>query len=85
MDFLWTTERHDLCRPSALVSKDVKIAEMIDDKIAKGEKETKELLLQFEEAHPNITKDSNVDEIAETLQIKSDRATILAELRKQKK
>lgn len=37
LDFLWMTERHDLCRPSALVSKDVKIAEMIDDKVKKGE------------------------------------------------
>lgn len=39
LDFLWMTERHDLCRPSALISKDTKIAEMIDDKIAKGDEE----------------------------------------------
>lgn len=39
LDFLWMTERHDLCRPSALISKDAKIAEMIDDKIAKGDEE----------------------------------------------
>jgi len=39
LDFLWMTERHDLCRPSALISKDKKIAEMIDDKIAKGDEE----------------------------------------------
>lgn len=30
LDFLWLTERHDLCRPSALVSKDAKIARKID-------------------------------------------------------
>ena len=28
LDFLWMTERHDLCRPSALISKDAKIAEL---------------------------------------------------------
>jgi len=39
LDFLWMTERHDLCRPSALISKDKKIAEMSDDKIAKGDEE----------------------------------------------
>lgn len=30
LDFLWMTERHDLCRPSALVSKDVGLAKRID-------------------------------------------------------
>ncbi len=30
LDFLWLTSRHDLCRPSALISKDEKIAGMID-------------------------------------------------------
>lgn len=30
LDFLWMTARHDLCRPSALISKDEKIARMID-------------------------------------------------------
>ena len=33
LDFLWLTERHDLCRPSALISKDEKIAAMIDKQI----------------------------------------------------
>ena len=33
LDFLWLTERHDLCRPSALISKDTKIAEMIDRQV----------------------------------------------------
>ena len=30
LDFLWMTERHDLCRPSSLISKDEKIAAKID-------------------------------------------------------
>ena len=36
LDFLWLTSRHDLCKPSALISKDAKIAHMIDSQMAKG-------------------------------------------------
>mgnify|MGYP002516379890 CR=1 FL=1 len=37
LDFLWMTEKHNLCRPSALISKDSDIAERIDKKmIASG-------------------------------------------------
>ncbi len=31
LDFLWMTDRHDLCRPSSLISKDENIAARIDD------------------------------------------------------
>lgn len=30
LDFLWMTERHDLCRPSALISRDENLAKRID-------------------------------------------------------
>ncbi len=30
LDFLWLTEKHDLCRPSSLISKDEQIAKRID-------------------------------------------------------
>lgn len=33
LDFLWMTERHDLCKPSSILAKDQKIAEMIDERI----------------------------------------------------
>lgn len=33
LDFLWMTERHDLCRPSALISKDETIAKKIDKRM----------------------------------------------------
>lgn len=33
LDFLWMTERHDLCRPSSLISKDSEIAEKVNSKI----------------------------------------------------
>lgn len=36
LDFLWLTERHDLCRPSSLVSKDGKIAAKIDEQVEQG-------------------------------------------------
>lgn len=54
------------------------------EQTASGEKETKALLLQFEQNYPGITKESNVDEIAGTLQEKADRASILAKLREKK-
>lgn len=33
LDFLWMTERHDLCRPSSLVSKSEDISKRINDKL----------------------------------------------------
>lgn len=33
LDFLWMSERHGLCRPSALISKDADIAKKIDQKM----------------------------------------------------
>ena len=37
LDFLWLTERHDLCRPSALIAKDEKIAAMMDENLRNDE------------------------------------------------
>ena len=37
LDFLWLTERHDLCRPSSLISKNEDIAERIDRRILNAE------------------------------------------------
>ncbi len=37
LDFLWLSQRHDLCRPSALIAKDEKTAEMIDKRLGSGE------------------------------------------------
>lgn len=53
--------------------------------VAQGERETKELLIQFEEHYPGIMKEDNVDDIAENLQKKTDRASILQQLRKDKR
>ena len=37
LDFLWLSSRHDLCRPSALVSKDAAIAEKMDAQLMKDD------------------------------------------------
>ena len=37
LDFLWLTDRHDLCRPSALISKDEVIAQKIDERMMSEE------------------------------------------------
>ena len=37
LDFLWMTERHDLCRPSALISKDAEIAAKIDRQVMEAD------------------------------------------------
>jgi len=49
-----------------------------------GEKETRELLIGFEQAYPGVTTEGNVDGIAESLQKKTNRAAILAQLRERK-
>lgn len=33
LDFLWMTERHDLCRPSSLVGKEISIAEKVNKQV----------------------------------------------------
>ena len=54
------------------------------EQAAVGEKETKALLVQFEQDYPGVTKEANVDEIAGKLQQKADRASILKKLREKK-
>ena len=50
-------------------------------RVLEDEKETKELLIQFELDYPSVTAKDNVDGIAETLQQKTDKASLLAQLR----
>ena len=49
-----------------------------------GEKETKELLIKFEQDYPGVTKEGNVNKTAENLQKGTNRASILAQLRERK-
>lgn len=55
LDFLWLTERHDLCRPSALIAKDEKIAGMMDEKI-KNDGEA-DILEAEEEAERDVLRE----------------------------
>ena len=62
------------------VMQDGRFSELYAETVV-GEKETKELLIGFEAAYPGVTKEGNVNEIAENLQRKTDRASVLAQLR----
>ncbi|MBQ1576539.1 MAG: DEAD/DEAH box helicase family protein [Oscillospiraceae bacterium] len=53
LDFLWMTDRHDLCRPSALVSKDAAIAEKLDEQLAKDD-EPHDLIEAEEDAERDV-------------------------------
>lgn len=58
--------------------------EYLYEQTMQGEQETKELLLQFEQDYPGVTKAGNVNDIAENLQLKSNKASIIAQLRQKK-
>ena len=45
------------------------------------EKDTRALLIQFDHNYPDVLKQENADSVAENLQKKTDRASILAALR----
>ena len=60
------------------------LARLYEQTVA-GERETKELLIQFEQDYPGVTKESNVTSIASTIQKKADRDSVLAQLQKSQK
>ena len=55
--------------------------EALYDEVVRGEQETKELLLDFEKNYSQAVKPENVDAVTETLQQKTDRASVIAALR----
>ena len=58
--------------------------EQLYKKISEGEQETKSLMIKFNSEYPDVIKESNADMIAGTLQMKMDKASILAELSQRK-
>lgn len=64
----------------ANVMRSGRFAELYEE-TAKGEQETKALLIQFEQNYPGVTKGDNVDAIAAGLQKKASKASVLAQLR----
>lgn len=55
--------------------------EQLYSQMAADEKETRSLLIQFEQNYPDILKKENADSVAENLQKKTNRASLLASLR----
>lgn len=55
LDFLWLTERHDLCRPSALIAKDENIAAMMDENLRNDEE--LDILEAEEEAERDVLRE----------------------------
>ena len=55
LDFLWLTERHDLCRPSALIAKDENIAAMMDENLRNDEEV--DILEAEEEAERDVLRE----------------------------
>ena len=53
LDFLWMTAKHDLCRPSSLVSKDENIADRIDEKLMQDDN-VYDLLDEEEQAERDV-------------------------------
>lgn len=67
LDFLWMTERHDLCHPSVLVAKSEDVAKRINSKV-NANKEGVDLLDSEDEAEKDIVKereDALAKELAE--------------------
>ena len=65
------------------VMQDGRFSELYEQTVS-GERETKELLIQFTQDYPGKMNDSNVDEIAGNLQRKTNRASVIAQLQKLK-
>ena len=55
LDFLWMTERHDLCHPSSLIAKSAEIAEKMDEKL-KQDDGIYDLIEEEEKAENGIVK-----------------------------
>ncbi len=56
LDFLWMTERHDLCKPSSLISKDKAIAEKMDQMLEKSD-EIFDLIEAEEQAERDVLRE----------------------------
>ncbi len=59
--------------------------EQLYSQIATDEKDTRTLLIRFEQDYPNVLKRENADSVAEALQKKTDRASLLASLRERER
>lgn len=76
LDFLWMTERHDLCRPSALVSKDAAIAKKMDEKLAKDDA-VYDLIEAEEEAERDVVSEREAALARELAEMRKRKAKLV--------
>lgn len=70
LDFLWMTERHDLCRPSSLVAQSAEIAEKMDEML-KEDDQLHDLLEEEQEAEQDIVRQREAALAAQLQQMRS--------------
>lgn len=58
--------------------------EALYERVVENERQNREMLLSFEQQYPGIMTEDNVDAITDTLQQKTDRASVRAQLQKLK-
>lgn len=58
--------------------------EALYERVVENERQNREMLLSFEQQYPGIMTEENVDAITDTLQQKTDRASVRAQLQKLK-
>ena len=76
LDFLWMTERHDLCRPSSLIAKSAEIAEKMDRKL-KEDDQMHDLLEEEQEAEQDIVKEREAALAAQLQQMRTRKSKLV--------
>ena len=64
VDFLWQTQKHDLCRPAVLIAKDEEVAKKITEKLEDGEAKD---LIEIEEIAVRDVLEERENKLAEEL------------------
>lgn len=64
LDFLWQTQKHDLCRPAVLIAKDEEVAKKITEKLEDGEAKD---LIEIEEIAVRDVLEERENKLAEEL------------------
>lgn len=78
LDFLWLTERHDLCHPASIIAKDEEMARMMTDRIlaegAKGEDSPVDLLGVEAAVEEDIIREREESLARQLSELRSNRA-----------
>ena len=76
LDFLWLTERHDLCRPSSLIAKDQDTARRIDEKVM-ADPEGVDIMEAEEEAESDAVKDREASLARELAEMRNRKSRLV--------